>query len=128
MLVIRAACFTRLVCALVASSLAMAGCSSMHRVPNTVATSALSGRHVSVGDDVRVTMNDGRRVEFAVQSVNDEAIVARDGTRYERTDVLTIERRAFDLRKTAIRTAAWFGAIVGASFLLVILGVAPLHS
>jgi hypothetical protein len=128
MLAIRAVCFTRLVCTLVASSIAMTGCSSMHRVPNTVATSPSSGRHVSVGDDVRVTMKDGRRVEFAVQSVNDEAIVARDGTRYERTDILTIERRAFDLRKTAIRTAGWFGAIMGAAVLLVILGVAPLYS
>jgi len=39
--------------------------------------------------------------------------VAQDGTRYERADIVTVERRSFSVTKTGLLAAGiWFGLFV----------------
>jgi hypothetical protein len=58
------------------------------------------------GDDVRVTLKDGRRVRFKVHSVDDKGIVAGNRARYEATDIVLIERRTFSTTKTVFLVGA----------------------
>ncbi len=91
---IRAVCVARLVCALSASAIAMTGCTSMHRPPAVPAGALQSSSswRVGRGDVVRITMRDGHRVQFTVQTVDAVAIIAGDGSRYDLADILTVER------------------------------------
>jgi endonuclease YncB( thermonuclease family) len=109
--VIRVLSVTCLVCALSASAVATAGCTSMHRVSvGTTATQPASKRF-GPGDTVRITMNDGRRIRFTVQTVDATAITGK-GTRYDLADIRTIERREFSGTKTTVLVvgilAGWF--------------------
>ena len=107
---------TRLVCALTALAIATGGCTSMHRVsPVAVAPTPVSSR-VSPGDTIRVTLRDGRRVQFTVDKVEATAIIARNdtGTRYDLTDILTVERREF----SGVKTGFLVGGIVGGVWFL----------
>ena len=109
---IRALCVTRLVCVLTILALVAPGCRSMHRVPLTTPPESSSWR-ISAGDQVRVTLQDGRRVRFKVQTADGHTLVAQDGTRYERADIVTVERRSFSVTKTALLAAGiWFGLFV----------------
>jgi len=109
---IRAVCVTRLVCVLSASAVVMTGCTSMHRAPVVVAELQPSSWRVSPGDEVRVTMRDGRTAQFTVQTVEPAAIVARDGTRYDLTDIVTVERRAFSGIKTTFLAVGILGGVL----------------
>ena len=64
---------------------------------------------VQPGDEVRVTLRDGRRVRFTVQAVDDRGIVATNRARYETTDILLMERKSFSGLKTGILVAAGIG-------------------
>ncbi len=95
-------CVIRLVCALTMSAIAMTGCTSMHRVSLAPAGPTPVAPNVRAGDKVKVTLEDGRRVEFTVHNVDAAAIIARDdyGTRYALNDIRTLERQEFSGGKT----------------------------
>ena len=60
-----------------------------------------------------MTLQDGRRVRFKVQTADGHTLVAQDGTRYERADIVTVERRSFSVTKTGLLAAGiWFGLFV----------------
>ena len=99
---IRAVCVTRLVCALSASAVMTPGCTSMRPTPVVAATSQPSPSRVRPGDEVRLTMRDGRRAQFRVQTVDTASITALDGARYDLGDVLRVERREFSWVKTTV--------------------------
>jgi hypothetical protein len=61
---------------------------------------------------VHVTMRNGRRAEFTVQTVDTVAIIARDGTRYDQTDILTVERREFNGVKTTFLLTGILGGVL----------------
>lgn len=105
-------CVVRLVCLLAILAVSATGCSSMHRVPVVAAGSAQASDRVGPGDEVRVTMRDGRQARFTVQRVEDAALVAGDGTRYEITDIVTLERRAFSGGRTALLVAGVVGGVL----------------
>jgi hypothetical protein len=85
------------------SAIAMTGCTSMHRVSLAPAGPTPVAPKVGAGDKVRVTLEDGRRVEFTVDNVDAAAIIARDNTRtrYDLNDIRTLERQEFSGGKTS---------------------------
>jgi hypothetical protein len=114
----------RPVCALLIPAVVACGCTTMRVVQRPVAPgnidSAASGMaSVRPGDEVRVTLRDGRQVRFEVLAVDSTGIVALDRSRYATPDILRVERRSFSGAKTAILLAAGV-----ATFVLVLYAVA----
>ena len=105
---------TRLLCGLTMSVVLMTGCSSMHRVALNAGGRPQVSPQVGSGDQVRLTLRDGRRVRFTVDSVDPAAIIARDDsrTRYEYSDILTVERRGFSKAKTGVLVGGIVGGLV----------------
>jgi plastocyanin len=99
---VRFAWGTHLACVMMAASIAMAGCTSLHRVPMVPSAQAPAEVAVKAGDTVRVTLRDGTRTEFIVGKVNADAIVARNGDAYDAANIVTLERRQFSGRKTIL--------------------------
>jgi hypothetical protein len=110
MRVVRVLCVS---CALSASALTMNGCTSMHRTPVNVAPQPPSP-HLRSGDEVHVTMRDGRRARFRVLTADAASIIARDGSKYDRADILTIEQRQFSGVKTTLLVVGIVGVVLGA--------------
>ena len=101
----------RLLCALMALAVATASCTSMHKVPVVQSSPGQpTAWQVKAGDTIRVTLRDGGSSEFNVQSVTPEAIIAVGGTRFESTNIASVERRGFSLGKTVGLGAA--GAVI----------------
>ena len=72
------------------------GCTSMRRVPNVQVPAPPQGySHIKPGDEVYVEMADGRRGRVKVQSIDGEAIVARDGEQYRRAEMHQLKRKQF---------------------------------
>ena len=91
------------------------GCTSMRRIPNVQVPAAPQGyAHIKPGDEVYVEMADGRRRRFKVQSIDGEAIVARDGEEYRRAEMHQLQRKQFSYVKT-------FSLAGGVGFALVVL-------
>ncbi len=63
------------------------------------------------GDDVRVTMRDGRKAQFTVESVEASTVIAQGGTRYAMDEMTTLERRSVSGAKTAGLIAGVGGAV-----------------
>ena len=101
---------TRLLTCVVALSLAMgsAGCTSMRTVPLAGSPPAPVLEAVQAGDTVIVETRDGRRHRFVVGQVDGEAVVAEGGARYERADIVRLQRRSF----SAVRTALLLGGFL----------------
>lgn len=105
-------CVMRLVCLLTASVATASGCTSMHRVPVVTADSPPLGDRIEPGDEIRVTLRDGRQARFTVQRVEQAALIALDGTRYDKSDIVTLDRRKFSGGKTALLVAGIVGGVL----------------
>lgn len=116
-------CVVRLVCLLTIFAVSVSACTSMHRVPVVAADPAQIGDKIVPGDEVRVTMRDGRQARFTVQRVEEAALIASDGARYENPDIVTLERRTFSGGRTALLVA---GVVGGALFFAYAVAVASL--
>jgi protein involved in polysaccharide export with SLBB domain len=92
----------RLVTVLTALAMSASACTSLHPVPVVAASQPGSPDPIQPGDEVRVTMHDGRRTAFVVGAVQDTAIVARDGTHYPHDQIAVLERKGFSGPKTGI--------------------------
>ena len=92
---------TLLICVTVASCLASTGCTTVRVVPRTGIGAAASLSRIKRGDEVTVLTRDGQLSTFHVLIVENEALVADDHTRYERRDLVRLERRQVDVPKTA---------------------------
>ena len=78
-----------------------AGCTSMRPIRGANAPTAPQAyRNISPGDHLWVEMRDGRRVQFRVQRADDQAIIAENGERYPRAEILTLKQRRFSHVKT----------------------------
>ena len=73
---------------------------------------------LKAGDTVVVQTPDGHRSRFEVQAIDGNAIVGPEGKRYERGDVVRLQRRAFSGPRTIGLVA---GLTAGA---LLLLGIA----
>jgi len=87
--------------------------------PGTTDPAASAVETVRAGDQVRVTLRDGRQFRFQVLAVDNTGIVAVDHSRYDTADILRLERKSFSGAKTAILVAAGV-----ATFVLVMYAVA----
>ena len=92
---------TLLICVTVASCLASTGCTTVRVIPPTGIGAAPSLSRIKRGDEVTVLTRDGQLSTFHVLIVENEALVADDHTRYERRDLVRLERRQVDVPKTA---------------------------
>ena len=92
---------TLLICVTVASCLASTGCTTVRVIPPTGIGGAPSLSRIKRGDEVTVLTRDGQLSTFHVLIVENEALVADDHTRYERRDLVRLERRQVDVPKTA---------------------------
>jgi hypothetical protein len=88
-------------------------------VPGSIDTTASAARAVSAGDQVRITLRDGRLVSFKVLVDDSAGIVAVDNSRYEMADIVTLERKGLSGTRTVILVAAGI-----ATFVLVLYAVA----
>jgi len=95
----------------------------MRRAPAVAAASQPSRSRVNPGDEVRLTMRDGRRAQFTVHIADTATITARDGTTYEVADVVALERRQFSWAKTTFMV---FGILAGFVWLPIGLAYAAL--
>ena len=59
-------------------------------------------------------MRDGRRARFRVLTADAASIIARDGSKYDRADILTIEQRQFSGVKTILLVVGVVGVVLGA--------------
>jgi hypothetical protein len=101
----------RLVALLTASALVGSGCTSMHQVPVVAPGPSQTTSMVKPGDNVRVTMRDGRTAQFTVGQVEASAITARGGERYATDQIATVERRTFSATKTTVLIAGALGGV-----------------
>jgi plastocyanin len=109
--VMRAAVVTRLVSALSAAALLVGGCTSMHHV-STATPTADAPWAVNVGDTVRLTMRDGRQHDLTIRTIDASAIVRRDGTSYDVTDIQSVEHRQFSGIKTTFLAVGLFASAI----------------
>ena len=73
---------------------------------------------IKAGDTISVRLNDGRRERFVVESLGGSTIVSATGARYDRSEIVQLQRRSFSAPKTALLAV---GGFVG---FIVVLGVA----
>lgn len=111
-----------LVCCLAASAPA---CGTLRTVPPPTTPTEPPFADVRRGDDVVLTLRDGRRMEIEVERVDGDAIVSGEGVRYARNDIATVQVH----RVSAWRTALLVGGIVAGAFVVAgIVIVSALHS
>lgn len=105
---------------LVAAIATAPGCRSMHTVkPATTADQPVAWT-VKPGDDIRVTLKDGRTLTLVVAAVETDAIVAREGTRVAFSEIQTLERRQFSGPRTAgLAVGGILAALLALAFAMV---------
>lgn len=57
-------------------------------------------------------MRDARQARFRVRRVEGAALIAVDGTRYDNSDIVTLDRREFTGGKTALLVAGSVGGVL----------------
>lgn len=87
------------------------GCTSMKTIrPASVQGAPVWGK-LEVGDTVIVQIANGERWRFVVQQIDGEAIVASGGRRFERSDIVRLQRKSFSAPKTVGLIAGIFGGV-----------------
>lgn len=112
-------------CLLVVTVATAPGCRSMHTVKPDITAQQPDQWNVKPGDDIRVTLKDGRTLRLTVASVESDAIVAQEGTRVAFTEIQTLERRQFSAPRTVGLVA---GGVLAALVALAVAMVAALSS
>jgi uncharacterized lipoprotein YajG len=108
----------RLIAAVLVGALTFAGCTSM----KTIRLASPGGPPfgpVQAGDTVVVQTRDGERARFVVQQIDGETLIAADGRRYVRSDLLHVQRKAL----SGPKTAGLIAGIAGGGFVLVAIAV-----
>jgi hypothetical protein len=84
-------------------------------------TAAQTAWNVRPGDDLRLTLADGRAVTCTVAAVEAGVIVAEGGARYPFADIRRVERREVSAGKTAALVGGGvLGAVLAAAVLVVV--------
>jgi hypothetical protein len=76
------------------------GCTSMRTIDPATVPGPAASHPLNVGDTVIVETRDRSRWRFVVQEVTEDAIIARGGRRFERADILRVQRKSFSTAKT----------------------------
>ena len=93
-----------------------AGCHSMRRVEPVLAPEAPTFGSVRGGDTVALVLKDGRKARFVVKQIDGETLVASDGARYARPDIVELKRREF----SGVKTGFLIGGIAATTFLFIL--------
>lgn len=101
------------------------GCRTMHPVAVQTTASQPPQWTVAPGDDLRLTMNDGRRVRIAVRAVAADGLVDADGRRFAFAEIRAVERREFSGGRTTLLLA---GGALAAVFLYMLAWVSAMGS
>ena len=107
-----------LACVLIGCLVPLGACSSMKTIQLAATPSGPRYVPLEAGDTVIVETRDGERWRFVVQDVAGDVIVAPGGVRYERENVVRVQRKSF----SGPKTAGLIAGIVGGYVLL--LGIA----
>jgi hypothetical protein len=103
----RAGVFLTIAAVVAASS----GCQTMRTVtPLTGPTATHAFSRIEIGDLVSVEMRDGTRHRFEVSRIESDALVADDGRKYPRGEIVGLEHENVDARRT---TGLVLGITVG---------------
>src|SRR5213075_2136512 len=107
------------------SILLFAGCHSHVRVDvphgQPAQPAASTEMKLHPGDQVRVTLTDGKTVTFVVATIEPDALVGSDGRRVLYSDMSELEKRHVSAGKT---TALIAGAVVVIPLLILVLAAA----
>jgi hypothetical protein len=106
--------FRRVIASVLAGALTFAGCTSTKAIRPAGPGEPPFGP-VQAGDSVIVLTRDGESARFIVQGIDGEALIASDGRRYLRSDLVRVERKAF----SGPKTAGLIAGIAGGVFLVV---------
>ena len=104
-----------LACVLIACLVPLGACSSMKTIQPVTAPGAPTYGPLKAGDTVVVQTRDRERWRFVVEAIEGDVIVAPGGVRYEREELIAVQRKTFSGPKTAGLVAG----IVGGFLLMV---------
>lgn len=116
-----------LVAVLAAAPVASTGCRSMRPI-TPATTGAQPTWNVRPGDDLHLTLTDGRTVTCTVAAVESGAIVTEDGARYPFTEIRDVERREFSGGKTVALIGGGVAGVLVAFAILVAAAMTSLMS
>jgi hypothetical protein len=108
----------RLTAAVMVSALTFAACTSMKTIRPAIPGEPPFGP-VQRGDTVVVYTRGGESARFVVQEIDGETLVAADGRRYVRSELLRVDRKAF----SGPKTAGLIAGIAGGVFVVVAIAV-----
>ncbi len=110
-------CVRRLVSVLLVFSMVAgaAGCATWRTVPGPRTPVDPAFADVKPGDELVLTLRDGRRVEVDVERIDGDTLVSDEGVRYARHDIAALQVH----RLSAWRTALLVGGIAAAAFVVV---------
>ena len=98
-----------LMCSTVATS---SGCVTMRTINPPVTPTSPFG-DLKPGDELALTLNDGRRVRIEVDRIDADTIVSREGVRYARADIARLQVRRISAARTSLLVV---GIVVGVVF------------
>ena len=90
---------------------ATSGCTSMRTIRPVSAPGAPPWGELKAGDTVILQTPDGERWRFVVQQIDGDAIVAPNGQRYRRSDIVKLQQKSFSTPKTVCLIATIAGGI-----------------
>ena len=101
-------------CVLVCSlTVAATGCRSMKTIHPATQPGVATFGPLKVGDHVRVETSDHQRVQFEVRELTEDTIVSSSGARYNRADIVRLQRRSFSGIKTALLVVGIYASLFG---------------
>ena len=108
----------RLTAAILVVAWTSAGCTSLKTIDPASPGQPAFGP-VQAGDIVVVQTRDGERARVVVQRIDGETLVAADGRRYVRSDLVSVQRKTL----SGPKTAGLIAGIAGGVFVVVMIAV-----
>lgn len=108
----------RLIASVLVGALTFAGCTSMKTIRPALPGEPPFGP-LQTGDTVVVETRGGEQASFIVQRIDGETIIASDGRRYVRSDLVRVQRKAV----SGPKTAGLIAGIAGGVFVVVAITV-----
>jgi len=90
---------------------ATTGCTSMRTIRPVSAPGAPPWGELKAGETVILQTPDRERWQFVVQQIDGDTIVAPNGQRYPRSEIVKLQRKSFSTPKTVCLVAAIVGGI-----------------
>jgi hypothetical protein len=100
----------RLIAVVLVSALTSAGCTSLRTIGPASPGEPPFGP-VQTGDTVVVLTRSGEHATFVVQGIDGETLIAPNGRRYVRSDLVRVEHKTLDRAKTAGLIAGIAGGV-----------------